>query len=579
MNKIKMENRWIKLGAIIGIIASALIISLGIYFTPDFVARNLSPDGIVKPSTVSEINIYRMGAVITGLLILIFSIAFIVPPHLSYSIVNMKFDNKYSRILIGLIAFVCLGIAALHIYQIVSIGIVNKDGGWYIIGSKMVLNGMHVINDLRALYTPLIFYSFAFWMKLFGTSYTGILLLLQFVNLANAILLFLLLMRHNVQRVLGLFISLSYFSYVLTIGGRVIFIEPFQIFFVLLAYYIFVKKPDSIIRSGVMGFLIGISIMYKQYSLVFLISALVMIFIANRKNVLHAIKGCVVLLMISILPLLIFCLIFNLSISESISTWFGPKAGNFATSGGSKMFVYDALINKYRIISYLSILVIFGYLSYKIRSEIGIYVFPFYLFSAVFFILRTYEHYYQLAILWQFLVMGLMFNFLLFNKAESKIVDNQRSNSIIRTILLCYLLFLTIKPIIYYDNYGRYWGSVYRKLAIIKKYEIKNAKQINQIFPKGSRVLFFNGYQYYVYCDLLCPVNNICWPLSYKALDKRVVDNVVVTGKNLRYYVTGGHHVIYPEMICKRLIEDGYIEILRPYSNYARFFTKGNNLK
>ncbi len=243
-----------------------------------------------------------MGAAITGLLILIFSIAFIV---------NMKFDNKYNSIVVGLIAFVCLGIAAVHIYKIVSIGLVNRDGGYYIQNSKMVLNGMHIINDLQLLYTPLIFHSLAFWMKLFGTSYTGILLLLQFVNLANAILMFLLLMRHSVQRVLGFFISLSYFSYVLTIEGRGIYIEPFQIFFVLLAYYIFLKKPDSILRSGVVGFLIGISIMYKQYSLIFLISALVMIFIANRKNVLHAIKGCVVLLMMSILSVLIFCLIRN----------------------------------------------------------------------------------------------------------------------------------------------------------------------------------------------------------------------------------------------------------------------------
>jgi hypothetical protein len=570
MDKIMMDNKWIKLGALFGIIAGALIILLGIYFTPDFVARNLSPDGILEPSTVSKINSIRMGAAITGLLILIFSIAFIV---------NMKFDNKYNSIMVGLIAFVCLGIAAVHIYKIVSIGLVNRDGGYYIQNSKMVLNGMHIINDLRLLYTPLIFHSFAFWMKLLGTSYTGILLLLQFVNLANAILMFLLLMRYSVQRVLGFFISLSYFSYVLTIEGRGIYIEPFQIFFVLLAYYIFLKKPDSILRSGVVGFLIGISIMYKQYSLIFLISALVMIFIANRKNVLHAIKGCVVLLMMSILSVLIFCLIFDLPIIDSISLWIGPRAGKFAASGGQRMYENVALINKYRIISYLSILVIFGYLSYKIRSEICTYVFPFYLFSTVFFTIRPYAHYYQLAIVWQFLVMGLMINFLLFNRDESKIVDKRRLNSIIGPILLCYLLFFTIKPIIYTDYTGRFWWSHYWKLANKKKNEVKIAKQINQIFPKGSRVLIFKDHEYYVYCDLLYPVNNKGWPTSYEYLDKSVVDNVVVTGKNVRFYVTAGHRVIYPEKICKRLIEDGYIEILQPNNNYARFFTKHNNLK
>jgi hypothetical protein len=345
----------------------------------------------------------------------------------------------------------------------------------------------------------------------------------------------------------------------------------------LLAYYIFLKKPDSIIRSGVVGFLIGISIMYKQYSLAFLTSALVMIFIVNRKNVSHAIKSCVVLLMMSILPLLIFCSIFDLSIIDSILLWFGPRAGKFAASGGPKMYENVALINKYRIISYLSIFLIFGYLSYKIRCEICKYMFPFYLFSTVFFTIRPYAHYYQLAIVWQFLVIGWVFNFLIFNRDESKIVDKRRLKSIIRPILLCYLLFFTIKPIIYTDYTGKLWSSHYSELENKKKSEIKIAKQINQIFPKGSRVLFFNNQQYYVYCDLLYPLNNKGWPTSYEYLDKSVVDNVVVTDIDKRFYVTGGHHVIYPEKICQRLIEDGYIEILQPDNNFARFFTKRKN--
>ena len=64
-----MDNRWIKLGALFGIIAGALIILLGIYFTPDFVAKNLSSDGILEPSTVVKINIIQMDAAIAGLLI------------------------------------------------------------------------------------------------------------------------------------------------------------------------------------------------------------------------------------------------------------------------------------------------------------------------------------------------------------------------------------------------------------------------------------------------------------------------------------------------------------------------------
>ena len=491
----------------------------------------------------------------------------------------MKFDNKNNGIIIGLTALICIGVAVFHIYKIVSIGLVNRDGGFYIQHSKMVLDGLRLLNDFKMLYTPLIIYSFAFWMKLFGTSYSGILLLMQFVNLANAILLFLVLTRYKVQRALGIYIALSYFCYVLTIKGRGIFIEPFQIFFVLLAYYIFLKKPDSILRCGVVGFLLGISIMYKQYSLIFLISALVMVFIANRKIVLHAIKCCVVLFVMSIMPALIFCLVFNLTIIDAVSMWFGSQAGKFAASGGLTMYKHVLLFNKYRIISYLSIFVIFGYLSYKMRNEIYTYVFPLYLFSTVFFAIRQSKHYYQLAIVWQFLVVGLMINFLVFSRDKSKMVDNRRVNSIISLILMSIFVYFTVKPIIYNDDTGRFWRLHYCYLADRKKNEIKIAKQINQIFPKGSRVLIFKDHEYYVYCDLLYPANNKGWPKSYKDLDKSVVDNVIVTGNDLRFYVTGGHHVIYPEKICKRLIEDGYIEILQPNNSYVRFFTKPKNLR
>jgi hypothetical protein len=81
---IEMDSKWTRLGALLGIIASILIILLGIYITPDYVAITLSPDGILHPSTINKINIIRMGAVIAGILILIFSLA----PDLIYRILN-----------------------------------------------------------------------------------------------------------------------------------------------------------------------------------------------------------------------------------------------------------------------------------------------------------------------------------------------------------------------------------------------------------------------------------------------------------------------------------------------------------
>ena len=111
--KIKMGIRWIIIVAFLGIIASTFIILLGIYFTPEFVARNLSPDGILETSTVAKINTFRMAGAITGLLLLIFSIVFVVEPYLLYSIVNwlqkrsLKERSFISLILLFVFACVC----------------------------------------------------------------------------------------------------------------------------------------------------------------------------------------------------------------------------------------------------------------------------------------------------------------------------------------------------------------------------------------------------------------------------------------------------------------------------------------
>ena len=69
-----MVIKLINLYALIGTIAGIIIILIGIFITPDFVAINLSPDGILEPTTINKINIVRICAVIAGILILIFSI-------------------------------------------------------------------------------------------------------------------------------------------------------------------------------------------------------------------------------------------------------------------------------------------------------------------------------------------------------------------------------------------------------------------------------------------------------------------------------------------------------------------------
>ena len=48
MENTKIELNRVKIGALFGLIISILMILLAIYFTPDYIASNLSPDGFVE---------------------------------------------------------------------------------------------------------------------------------------------------------------------------------------------------------------------------------------------------------------------------------------------------------------------------------------------------------------------------------------------------------------------------------------------------------------------------------------------------------------------------------------------------
>jgi len=71
---IAMDVKSIRFGALFGIITSILLILLGFFITPDYVAQNLSYDGILEPTTINDINKIRLAAVVASILILMFNI-------------------------------------------------------------------------------------------------------------------------------------------------------------------------------------------------------------------------------------------------------------------------------------------------------------------------------------------------------------------------------------------------------------------------------------------------------------------------------------------------------------------------
>lgn len=78
----RKEHKIFKIGACFGAFIFILLLCFTIYFTPNFVANNLSPDGILKHNTIVSINLIRIGFGILGTTGLLISVLHIIKPHI-----------------------------------------------------------------------------------------------------------------------------------------------------------------------------------------------------------------------------------------------------------------------------------------------------------------------------------------------------------------------------------------------------------------------------------------------------------------------------------------------------------------
>ena len=67
--------------ALFGVIISILMILFAIYFTPEYVASNLSADGILEPKTINKIIVVRTISSIVSILGLFISSLFLIKPQ------------------------------------------------------------------------------------------------------------------------------------------------------------------------------------------------------------------------------------------------------------------------------------------------------------------------------------------------------------------------------------------------------------------------------------------------------------------------------------------------------------------
>ena len=80
IQKIKAEHRWLII-ALCGLIFSMTVILLSFYFSPNFIAKHLSPDGILEQRYISDINILRIALYIVGIFFAVLFLFFLLKPY------------------------------------------------------------------------------------------------------------------------------------------------------------------------------------------------------------------------------------------------------------------------------------------------------------------------------------------------------------------------------------------------------------------------------------------------------------------------------------------------------------------
>jgi hypothetical protein len=75
-----------------GIILCIAILLISIYFTPDFIANNLSPDNYLEDVTIKQINFFRLISFVIGFLFIAILLLFLFRPNLM-SLMNLRHDE------------------------------------------------------------------------------------------------------------------------------------------------------------------------------------------------------------------------------------------------------------------------------------------------------------------------------------------------------------------------------------------------------------------------------------------------------------------------------------------------------
>jgi|GEM_PF-3475573 len=498
-------------------------------------------------------------------------------------------DLRFQKVLF-LALIVASFAAALYLFSTCRVVPVNADAGLYLSIARDVLNGATPTVDVSTAYTPGVFYLVAAVMRLFGDGYSTVLLFVYLVQAANTLMLYAILSRIVEKRAVAVFACLSYWYSHLLLEGWCFELEPFQVFFVLVAVILMMPAMRVSYKFPLVGLSLGCAIMCKQYSALALIAVCVVAWhdIRHSASAARSAAGVLVIAIFAAVPFLSFVMATKATFAGSLYAFgfVGSKATSYAAEGMKDHAgtIENVLLGVVRM-NWLFFPVTAAWVMFLFKRRLRFSP----IFSLLFGLLilpqfvRQYGHYYQLIAPWGFVMAAAVVDALISSEEKGRFLRTAIvpasltcfvvlplflafSSSfyavpsphalISRTTLLFLLsaaaviaaglyvfqmkctgdrLALIVMALLFFETLFLSLKLPFNVYAEQKLDQQRQAAMLNKIFPRESLVYVVDYPELYFTCGYLSPIGDYGFPLTAEKLERAdwtKIDRLIVSDNN-----------------------------------------------
>ena len=348
-----MDVKWIRLGAILGFITSIFIILLSINFTPDFVARHLSRDNILHPSTINSISIFRLWLITISALGLIFTLLFLIKPHLLNSVINKLTSGEQEDARLYIILVLILTFLSLLPIWIVEFPPL-QDYPFHLLEAHIFANYWNPNFSFQEIFhisyfpTPyiLMYYMFLVLNHVFSIHVAGKIILSLYIILLPLSYFYLIHAINKEKIIFGFFSYLFMYNYFFNMGF-INFSLSVPLLLFALGYWFKTKKYANWIHRTILSILILFVYMCHYFAFCVLFVMIIVLssyFLRKPKKILAN--------LVVFLPSLILLIISLSTDFTSSSTDYRSLSSDLAVAKSSNFILagYDNIIDKMKFV-------------------------------------------------------------------------------------------------------------------------------------------------------------------------------------------------------------------------------------